>query len=157
MYENNISHLIRKELESLNITVDDINISHDHSFIHTSGKFSPVDREVMRSIMDISFTCKKLEYKYLSAFVNQVEQIHVPVSLPIKLINGIMSIDSSEPKLAEYETYYKCTMGLYLTGGSIDPFIKQFKAATEKLRYVVESKKFDEEVEKVLTENNHGN
>ena len=132
---------ISYEFNSLNIRILNT-IVNRHSFTN-------------QEIMTIEFCCNKKEYHALAPYISYVNERRVPTLQPISIYYHDASLAPQHHDA--FETVYYCKMDIGLSGGDIVPFIDHFREITRDLRYELESKAFDEEVEKMLTEDRYNN
>ena len=88
----------------------------------------------------------------MQPLLSHMKVIHVPRISPVRIVSTRTMWDSSADTSYEVDELYECLIRLELTGGSIEPFIKNFREVTEPIRHEIESTRFDEEVDKLLSD-----
>jgi len=104
--------------------------------------------------MEVTFYCNQTQYEELAPFIERAERDDIAIYPDVGWsTQQTFASPFSDPRnKIEQECRYKCTMTLYLTGGSMKSFISSFREVTDKLFYEIESKKFDDEVVDTLSE-----
>ena len=148
-YITHIQEVLYGEFKRIGMEIKNLNVKMEHHPIHIGGRYQPVAHKMNSTIMSVNFDCNEEQFKYLRPFIDSYNArqtlIYPDVSwstraeLPIQIH-------------AESETIFDSTMILHLTGGSMKTWIESFREATEKLFYKIESREFDEEVIKTLSE-----
>lgn len=149
---------IKKEFERVGVHVVNFNIENEHDTIYSLGNYHPIGAREMRAKMTASFTCNESEFKYLQPFCYHAEKTYIKSIIPEDISlwgTGTGSHDAFHAAKSKIEIVYDCEMILHITGGGLDSFIDQFREQTDKLYEAMQSKAFDEEVEKLLTEDEY--
>ena len=148
-----VYEMMRTEFDSLGIQLTNVDVeqSQQHYGMAVSSYYPS-----QAHIMTISFTCSQEELNYLRPFVGSAEFRDIPMPPPVSLVRDVQTMwDPVYAREFEYQRVCDCKLQLQVTGGSMEPFITSFRKETEKLRYVMESKRFDDEVDRMLTEDEY--
>jgi len=159
-YMSYVFDTIKRELNLIGIHVDNMNIREDHNYgsIHSASSYHPMHQQVGGGVVaEIEFSCSEDDFVYLRPFVQQAEMRRERIPGPVGLYNVRQEFNLEQQFSIHEETRCICVMKLHATGGSMNDFIESFRKGTEELRYAVESKKFDNEVDKMLREEDEYN
>lgn len=104
--------------------------------------------------MEVTFYCNQDQYEQLTPFIERAERDDMHVYPDVRWSTQQTFANPYDDPRTKIERVvrYKCSMTLYLTGGSMKSFIGSFREVTDKLFYDIESKKFDDEVVDTLSE-----
>ncbi len=162
-YISYVIDTMKREFNLLGICIDNVNIrqDHNHMSVDSSSSYHAMHQYMGTNvIVELEFTCCEDEFEQLRPFAQQVEIRQERIYQPV-VINTHAGYGSTNNKIPhftyEIETRFMCVVRLNITGGSMDECIDSFRAGTEKLRYTIESKKFDKEVDKMLYEEDEYN
>lgn len=157
-YISGLFHAIKKELEDIGIHVQSVDVTREeqYGYVTHNSAYSPINMREPATIIDITFLCKEEELKYLRPYISDVELFEKNTYLPVDIFSKYGSNPTRVERI-EVEVIHKCKMRVHATGGSYTDFIERFREDTAKLRYAIESKKFDDEVEKLLTNSDEYN
>jgi len=146
--------LMVREFSYIGIKLTSMNINNPTQPPSLIGQHSPMAYSHGYPIMDLHFTCSPEQMEYLEIFVSESTLRVEPVAPPAYIHNP-MYTDESQPTRYKISRVFDCVMQVTVTGGSVDPLIHSFRHETEKLRHAIESMEFDQEVEKMLTEDEY--
>jgi hypothetical protein len=143
---------VQEEFEAIGLRIESVNMHRDVQPIMTMGAHHTMSHSYGREIMDITFVCKPEELAYMRPMIRDMRLFRVPIPSPV-YVYGSETYDLTQPPpRIEEETFCRCTLQLVMTGGSMQPWVDQFRDMTSKLRYKIESAQFDQEVEEELSD-----
>lgn len=99
----------------------------------------------------IEFTCEENEYKYLKHLLYKVDK--KPIITDSMFTYG--GNNGFAYDIPNYKIQYDCSIHLELSGRNINQFVNSFREAAKPIFEVIESRRFDEEVNKMLTDDEY--
>lgn len=154
-YFNYVHDIIKQEFNRIGVKLLNVNIEQNYNPIPIQTLASPQPTYMHgrnTATMLVEFMCTEKQFPYLKPFCNKAVTERVSRELYSDVSWGPRQATMWNPdKQIEYEVdvFMKCEMALHL-GGSMDSFVDEFRKTTDKLFYAMESKAFDEEVDKML-------
>ena len=145
--------LMKIEFSRIGIGITAVNVSYRRDR-HAGRQLALMSQVDDYPIMDLHFTCTIDQMNYLKIFVSESVPRNIPIPPPVHIYGAGYDITEFRDS-HRVDQVYDCMMQISVTGGSVDPFIHSFRHETQKLRYEVESKEFDGEVEKMLTDDGY--
>lgn len=140
-----IKDALDDEFKRIGIPINVINVSIDRYHQHINLPYGT-------SIMEFQFYCNELQYQCLAPFIKRAEREDVAIYQDTCLSTHYQVLDQSRCEPLKTKTRYNCYITMQLTYVSMQAFIESFRETTNKLFIDIESKAFDEEVVKVLSE-----
>ncbi len=150
---NSIIKILQEEFNRVDLNLEKTNIE----MMEMAGWMSftsPLKRPTYKLI--IKFECSEDEFKYIRPFVRYMKYTQVPVeNHAIFDKRKFWNHDTA----TVYETYVvcECTIELQIDGDNFMDFIHSFRKELQPLYEAAESRKFDEEVERMLKEDEYNN
>lgn len=155
---SDIFQFMKQEFDYLGIRLDNVNIQHQANSIYSVYSSSPMVYSHGREIMTIEFTCSEEQFPYFKPLIHNAKSETITLVPPVHIYRDHYDpTRAPQPIQFEHKTIFRCSMQLSVTGGALEPFGTNFREATKELRYAVESKKFDDEIEKMLLEEDEYN